>query len=151
MQPPEGQARRQSLPLPARKRSMLILMAVTHLNRSPLRHWAYLTHQLASSWVISVGRYLRTQGKSEKRAFCSKDARCSCNVLMPTTVYLLMTAPVDFSYLLSYFSSNFLKTPRDHMYLGLKKIIIIIIIIIALEKYETIKIRFMFIRMHLKP
>ena len=56
--------------------------------------------------VISVGRYLRTQGESEKRAFCSKDARCSCNGLMPycsTTVYLLMTAPIDFSYLFSYF------------------------------------------------
>ena len=106
MQPPESQARRQSLPLRARKRSMLILMAVTHLNRSPLRHWAHLTRQIASSCVISVARYLRTQGKSEKRAFCSKDAQCSCNVLMPycsTTVYLLMTAPIDFSYLFSYF------------------------------------------------
>jgi len=51
MQPPESQARRQSLPLPARKRSMLILMAVTLLNRSPLRYLAYLTHHLASSCV----------------------------------------------------------------------------------------------------
>ena len=105
MQPPESQARRQSLPLPARKRSMLILMAVTLLNRSPLRYLAYLTHHLASSCVISVGRYLRTQGKSEKRAFCFKDARYSCNVLMPhcsTTVYLL-TAPIDCSYLFSFF------------------------------------------------
>ena len=92
---------------------MLILMAVTLLKRSPLRHWAYLTHQLASSCVISVGRYLRTQGKSEKRAFCFKDARCTCNVLMPycsTTVYLLMTAPIDFSYTyFRIFSSNFLN------------------------------------------
>ena len=42
-------------------------------------------------------------------------------IIMPycsTTVYLLMTAPIDFSYLFSYFSSNFLKTPRDHMYRG---------------------------------
>ena len=40
-------------------------------------------------------------GKSEKRAFCFKDARCSCNVSMPyyfTTVYLPLTAPADWSY-----------------------------------------------------
>ena len=82
-------------------------MAVTHLNRSPLRHWAYLTHQLASSCVISVGRYLRTQWKSEKRAFCSKVQRFNA-ILLPT-VYLLMIAPIDFSCLFSYFSSNFLN------------------------------------------
>ena len=64
---------------------------------------------------------ININNNNNKRAFCSKDARCSCNVLMPycsTTVYLLMTAPIDFSYLFSYFSSNFLKTPRDHMYRG---------------------------------
>ena len=31
----------------------------------------------------SVGKLLHTRGKSEKRAFCFKDARCSCNVSMP--------------------------------------------------------------------
>ena len=48
--------------------------------------------------VISVGKFLSTRGKSEKRAFCFKDARCSCNVSMPyyfTTVYLPLTAPAD--------------------------------------------------------
>ena len=41
------------------------------------------------------------QGKSEKRAFCFKGARCSCNVSMPyyfTTVYLPLTAPADWLY-----------------------------------------------------
>jgi len=85
MQPPESQARRQSLPLPARKRSM---MADTRLNRSPLRHWAYLTHLLASSCVISVWRFLRTQRKSEKRDFCFKDARCN-----PIGAYYLPVLP----------------------------------------------------------
>ena len=35
-----------------------------------------------------------------------------------TTVYLLTTAPIDFLYLFSYFSSNFFKPPRDHSYRG---------------------------------
>ena len=40
-------------------------------------------------------------------------------------VYLLMTVPIDFSYLFSYFSVIF-KPPRDNMYRGFKKIIIIL-------------------------
>jgi len=55
-----------------------------------------LTHQLASSCLSSVGKFPRVQGKPEKRAFCSKDDRCSCNVSMPycfRTVYQPMTAP----------------------------------------------------------
>ena len=101
MQPLESQARPQSSQLPARKRSTLILMLVIFLNRSPLTHSAYSTHQLASSYVISVGKSLSTRGKSEKRAFSFKDARCSCNVLMLyyiTTVYLPLTALADCSY-----------------------------------------------------
>ena len=73
------------------KRSTLILMVGIFLNRSPLTHSAYSAHQLASSCVISVGKFMSTRGKSEKRALCFKDARCSCNVSMPyyfTTVYL---------------------------------------------------------------
>ena len=49
----------------------------------------------------SVGKFLSTRGKSEKRAFCFKGARCSCNVSMPyyfMTVYLPLTAPADWSY-----------------------------------------------------
>jgi len=54
-----------------------------------------LTHQLASSCLIWVERSLRVQGKPEKRAFYSKDVRCSCNVSMPycfVIVYQSMTA-----------------------------------------------------------
>jgi len=69
--------RRQSLLLPARKRSMLILMADTSLSRSPLRPWAFVTHQVACGF--SVGKFPRVQWKPEKRAFCSKDARCLCH------------------------------------------------------------------------
>ena len=101
VQPPDSQARPQRLPLPARKSSTLILMVVIFLNSSPLTHSAYSTHQLASSCVISVGKFLSTRGKSEKRSICFKDARCSCNVSMPyyfTTVYLPLTAPADCSY-----------------------------------------------------
>ena len=101
VQPLESQARPQRLPLPARRRSTLILMVGTFLNRSPLAHSAYSTHQLASSCVISVGKFLSRRWKWEKRAFCFKDVRCSCNVSMPyyfTTVYLPLTAPADWSY-----------------------------------------------------
>ena len=42
--------------------------------------------------VISVGRYLRTQGKSEKRAFCSKDARCSSSSSVVVAVSSLLEA-----------------------------------------------------------
>ena len=61
----------------ARKRSTLILMVGIFLNRSPLTHSAYSTHQLASSCVILVGKILSTRGKSEKRAFCFKGARAT--------------------------------------------------------------------------
>ena len=104
VQPPNSQAQPQRLPLPARKRSTLILMVGIFLNRSLLTHLAYSTHQLASSCVISVGKFLSIRGKSEKHAFCFKDARCSthsCNVSLPyyfTTVYLPLTAPADWSY-----------------------------------------------------
>jgi len=101
MQPPESLVRRQSLLLPARKRSMLTSMADTSL-----RTWALSTHQLAGCCRISVGKFPRVQGKTEKRAFCSKDARCSCNVSMPycfMTVYQPMTAPTECSYPSLYF------------------------------------------------
>ena len=59
------------------------------------------------SCVISVGKFLSTWGKSEKRAFCFKDVRCSCNVFsMPyyfTAVYLPLTAPADCSYPFDHF------------------------------------------------
>jgi len=72
----ESQVQRQSLLLSTRKRSTLLLMAGTSLSRSPLRLFAFLTHQLASSSLILVGKFPRVLGKPEKRAFCSKDARC---------------------------------------------------------------------------
>ena len=65
-----------------------------------------LTHQLVISCRISVRKFPRVQGKPEKRAFCSKDARCSCNVSMPycfMTVYQPMTAPTEYSYPSLYF------------------------------------------------
>ena len=79
------------------------------MNRSPLRHWAYLTHQLLSSCVISVGRYLRTQGEVRETSFLFQ--RCSVLVQRFNAIllhdslpaYELMTAPIDFSYLFSYF------------------------------------------------
>ena len=125
LQPPESLVRRQSLLLPTRKRSMLILMADTSLSRSPLRPWTFLTHQLASSCRISVGKFPRVQGKPEKRAFCFKDARCWCNVSMPycfMTVYHPMTAPTECSYQSLYFPYIF-KLPRDYSYRGSKIII----------------------------
>ena len=76
----------------------------------------------ARQLLCDLGRKIsENTGKSEKRAFCFKDARCSCNVLMPycsTTVYLLMTAQIDFSYVFSLFFPVIFKPPRDHMYRG---------------------------------
>ena len=72
VQPPESQARPQSLPLPARKRNTPILMVVIFLNRSPLTHLAYSTHQLASSCVISVGKFLSTRGRQRNELSVSK-------------------------------------------------------------------------------
>ena len=77
-----------------------------HLWADAIETLGVLTHQLASSCRISVGKFPRVQGKPEKRAFCSKDARCSCNVSMPyrfMPVYQPMTAPTECSYPSLYF------------------------------------------------
>ena len=53
----------------------------------------------ARQLLCDLGRKISEHtGKSEKRAFCFKGARCSCNVSIPyyfTTVYLPLTAPAD--------------------------------------------------------
>jgi len=47
-----------------------------------------LAHQPTSSCLISEGKFQRVQVQPMKRAFCSKDVRCSCNVSLP---YCFMT------------------------------------------------------------
>ena len=67
----------------------------------------------ARQLLCDLGRKISgTRWKSDKRAFCFKDARCSCNVSMPyyfTTVYLPLTAPTDFR-------THFLQPPQGHIY-----------------------------------
>jgi len=85
---------------------------------------------------------LGRKGKPEKQAFCSKDARCSCNVSMPycfMTVYQPMTAPTECSYHLCQALENSLVLVPELAHLRIfilrytnVRIIIIIIFVFSL-------------------
>ena len=99
------------------------------MSRSPLRPWASLTHQPASSYPISVEGYPRIQGRLERRVFYFKDVRCSCNVSTPYCFMIVcrpLTALTEWSYP-SFVSILIFRLPRDQQVPRVKKIIIIII------------------------
>ena len=87
--PPVRQVLQQSLPLPARRKSMPTLAVGTSSLQSRLKPWDLWTRQHANSLVIWEGRSPYPQAMTGKELFCSKEFRCLCSA---STLSCYMTA-----------------------------------------------------------